>query len=84
MCYATNYSLSAFSKNNFLEQIVFEPTRITEDTENILDLLLSNKQTLVNRVEVMHGISEHEAIYVESSLRPARKVIFIIGLTSSQ
>ena len=52
--------------------MVTEPTRITEDTENILDLFFSNNPSLVNRVEVIPGISDHETVYVESSLRPAK------------
>ena len=52
--------------------MVIEPTRITEDTENILDLFFSNNSSLMNRVEVIPGISDHETVYVESSLRPAK------------
>ena len=54
--------------------MVSEPTRITEDTANVLDLFFSNNESLVNRVEVIPGISDHEAVYVESSLRPAKAV----------
>ena len=60
------------AKDNYLEQMVIEPTRITEDTENVLDLFFSNNSSLVNRVEVIPGISDHETVYVESSLRPAK------------
>ena len=62
------------SKDYFLDQMVSEPTRITEDTANVLDLFFSNNESLVNRVEVIPGISDHEAVYVESSLRPAKAV----------
>ena len=41
--------------DNFLEQMVTEPTRITEDIENVLDLFFSNNPSLVNRVEVIPG-----------------------------
>ena len=51
-----------------------EPTRITEDTENILDLFFCNNLTLVNRVETIPGIFDHECVYVESSLRPSKTV----------
>ena len=64
--------LLTVAKDNFLEQMVSEPTRITEDTENVLDLSFSNNSSLVNRVEVIPGISDHETVYVESSLRPAK------------
>ena len=64
--------LLRISKDNFFDQLVLEPTRITEDTANILDLFFSNNQSLVNRVNIIPGISDHEVVYVESSLRPSR------------
>ena len=64
--------LLTLAKDNYLEQMVIEPTRITEDTENVLDLFFSNNSSLVNRVEVIPGLSDHEIVYVESSLRPAK------------
>ena len=48
--------------------MVTQPTRITEDTENILDLFFCNNSTLVNCVEVISGISDHECVYFESGL----------------
>ena len=54
--------------------MVLEPTRITEDTANILDLFFSNNQSLVNRVDIIPGISDHEVVYVESNLRPSRAI----------
>ena len=68
------HQLLKISKDHFLDQLVLEPTRITEDTGNTLDLFFSNNQSLVNRVEVIPGISDHETVYVESSLRPAKIV----------
>ena len=32
------------------------------------------KSTLVNRVEVIPGISDHDRVYVESSLRPSKNI----------
>ena len=64
--------LLSVAKDNFLEQMVMESTRITEDTENVLDLFFSNNPSLVNRVEVIPGISDHETIYIESSLSPSK------------
>ena len=64
--------LLTITKDHFLDQLVTEPTRITENTENILDLFFCNNPSLVNRVEVIPGISDHEAVYAESSLRPAK------------
>jgi hypothetical protein len=50
--------------------MVKSPTHYTDTTEAILDLFLTNNATLVNKVEVIPGISDHEAVYIESSLRP--------------
>ena len=56
--------------DRFLQQLVNQPTRITETKENILDLFFCNNSSLVNTVEVIPGISDHEAVYIEASLRP--------------
>ena len=58
------------STDRFLQQLVSQPTRITETKENILDLFFCNNRSLVNTVEVIPGISDHEAVYIEASLRP--------------
>ena len=56
-----------------------DPTRITETTSNILELFFTSDQTLINKIEIIPGISDHEAVYIESSLKsmkvksPARK-----------
>jgi hypothetical protein len=50
--------------------MVKSPTHYTDSTEAILDLFLTNNATLVNKVEVIPGISDHETVYIESSLRP--------------
>ena len=51
--------------DRFLQQLVSQPTRITETTENTLNLFFCN-----NTVEVISSISDHEAVYIEASLRP--------------
>ena len=56
--------------DRFLQQLVNQPTRITETMENILDLFFCNNSSLVNTVEVIPGISDHEAVYIEASLHP--------------
>ena len=50
--------------------MVSQPTRITETTENILDLFFTNNSSLINTAEVIPGISDHEAVFIEASLRP--------------
>ena len=44
-----------------LEQLVEEPTR----EENTLDLIISNCPQLIQRVEVLPGLSDHAAVYCE-------------------
>ena len=58
------------TNNRFLQQLVTEPTRIIETTESILDLFFTNNSSLISNVEVIPGISDHEAVYIEPSLRP--------------
>ena len=76
--YASYSSISnqllSIAKDSFLEQIVAQPTRITETTSNILDLFFTSNPTLINKVEVIPGIGDHEAVFIESSLRPMRFV----------
>ena len=70
---ATQYTqLLTVVKDAFLDQIVSTPTRITESTSNLLDLFLTNNRTLINKCEVVPGIGDHEAVYVESSMRPMK------------
>ena len=52
------HQLLNIAKVYFLDQMVLEPTKTTEDTANILDLFFSNEQPLVNRVEVIY---DHKA-----------------------
>ena len=59
-------------KDAFLEQMISSFMNITVYSSNLLDLLLTNNRTLVNKCEVIHGIWDHEAIYVESSMRPMK------------
>ena len=53
-----------------LTQTIMDPTRITQYTESTTELFFTNNPTLVNSVKVIPGIGDHEAVYVESSLRP--------------
>ena len=58
------------ANDRFLQQVVTEPTRITETTSSTLDLFFTNNSTLVVNSEVIPSMSDHEAIYIEASLRP--------------
>ena len=49
-----------------LQQMVDFPTR----GENILDLYFTNRPTLVCKVAPLPGLSDHDVVYVESTLKP--------------
>ena len=63
-------TLLNIANDRFLQQVVTEPTRITETTSSTLDLFFTKNSTLVANSEVIPSISDHEAIYIEASLRP--------------
>ena len=50
------------------QPVLGEPTTITETKSSTLDLFLTNC-TLVKQVRVIPGISDHEAVFIKSSLR---------------
>ncbi|CAC5374926.1 unnamed protein product [Mytilus coruscus] len=54
------------------EQVVTTPTHYTETSQSILDLFFTNNSSLVNKTEVIPGISDHEIVYIESNLKPRR------------
>ena len=63
----------SYNYDNDLDQVVTEPTRVTETTLSILDLsFFTSNQTLISKVEVIPGSSDHEAVFIESSPRPMR------------
>jgi hypothetical protein len=74
--YATHarqcHQLLTISQDHHLHQMVNEPTRITEDGASTLDLFLTNNSTLINHVNVIPGISDHEAVFIEANLKPTR------------
>ena len=49
-----------------LIQVVDKPTR----QEHVLDLLAVNNPTLVNRVEIILGISDHDVVFVKIDINP--------------
>ena len=58
------HQLLEISKNSMLDQLVLEPTRITETQANILDLCFTNNETLVNQVRTIPGMSDHESVFI--------------------
>ncbi|CAG2220727.1 unnamed protein product [Mytilus edulis] len=59
-------------QDNYLEQVVTKPTHYTETSQSTLDLFFTNNSSLVNKTEVIPGISDHEIVYIESNLKPRR------------
>ena len=66
-------TLFDIARDNFLVQAVTAPTRITEFSSSMLDLFFTNNISLVTKCEVIPGLGDHEAVFIESSLRPERK-----------
>ena len=58
-----------FCDNNLM-QLVKEPTRET----NTLDLLVTNNPTLINRTQVLPGISDHDVVFTEIDVSPKKNV----------
>ena len=52
-----------------LEQMVLEPTR----EKNILDIVLTNSPDLIPRLEVIPGLSDHDIVFFEFSVKLDRK-----------
>ena len=52
-----------------MEQTVTTPTRTTTYISNIF---FTNNKTLVNKCEVLPGIGDHDAVFIESSMRPTK------------
>ena len=60
------------AKDFYLDQMITEPTSITETTANTLELFFTSDPTLINKVETIPGISDQEAVFIKSSLRPMK------------
>lgn len=54
----------------FRDQVVIESTRIKEATSYTFDHFFTTYHSLINKVEVILGISDHETIFTEASLKP--------------
>jgi hypothetical protein len=51
-----------------LIQLVQKPTRLN----NILDLMITNNPSIVNRTEILPGISDHDAVFCEIDINPSK------------
>jgi len=61
--------LIEISQDHGLTQIVNKPTRSTPETENILDLFFSNQPDMINRHDVIPGLSDHDIPLLDISTR---------------
>ena len=61
-------------QNYYLEQVVTKPTHITATSESTLDLFFTSNSSLINKIEVIPGISDYDIVYIEANLKP-RKVV---------
>ena len=61
-----------------LSQLIDKPTRITANSATLLDLLITNKESSVNYIEVLPGpIADHEAISFSLNIsKPKRAPIY--------
>ena len=64
-----HYRFRDFLHDQGMEQMVTEPSR----GENTLDLFITNNPNLVPRVEVVMGISDHDAVYAEFKTTAERR-----------
>ena len=51
------------------EQIVDFPTR----RENLLDIFITNRPSLLNKCTPIPGLSDHDIVFVDSNITPARQ-----------
>ena len=65
--YSTNCALTSllkdFSRSCNLKQLIDKPTRITETTSSIIDLIFTNSNKILEYGSITCGISDHNIIY---------------------
>ena len=61
--------LIEISDDHSLTQIVNKPTQSTPDTENILDLFFSNYPDMIQRHDVIPGLSDHDIPFLDVSTK---------------
>jgi len=55
--------------DNGLAQIVQKPTR----QRNVLDLIVTNKPNQLDRVQILPGIGDHNAVFCDFDVSPSRR-----------
>ena len=75
---------------NCLFQHVIEPTRTTETSSNILDLVFSTEPSKVSDIHIVPGVSDHDAVIFRLSCgkkqvvqeKKREKFTYVVKLTS--
>eukprot|EP00745_Piridium_sociabile_P038619 TRINITY_DN7074_c0_g1_i3.p1 TRINITY_DN7074_c0_g1~~TRINITY_DN7074_c0_g1_i3.p1 ORF type:complete len:816 (+),score=128.54 TRINITY_DN7074_c0_g1_i3:312-2759(+) len=63
-----NRQLLETINNCNMEQMVSSPTR----KDNILDIFMTNRPSLINKCETLPGISDHDVVYIDSDIEAQR------------
>ena len=69
---SSHRNLVDIANKHFLSQHVLEPTRITETTATILDLLFGSIPSSIQNVEVMPAISDHKTVVCTVKTNPTQ------------
>lgn len=64
-----HYKFGEILDNNGLTQVVEESTR----ENNILDLIITNNPTRINRLDIIPGVSDHDIVYTEIDASPIKR-----------
>lgn len=59
--------------NFSLTQLVLEPTRVTEDTSNVLDLILTSHPDSLSSITYLREVSDHKVIHATFTFQPIPK-----------
>ncbi|XP_045542568.1 uncharacterized protein LOC123723550 [Papilio machaon] len=73
---ANTIKFSTFLKQRNLHQLVQEPTRITETTSTLIDLVITDTPTLHDNTVVIHNpsLSDHAVIFSELKIKRNREI----------
>ena len=65
-------------KNLKLEQLINQPTRITQSSTSLIDLMITNNKNMITLLDVLPGpVADHEAIAVTLNIKkPKRPPVF--------
>ena len=81
-CSSNSERLLEITDEHGLTQLVHEPTRRQWEAHNIIDLVLTNNDKIINNVRVIPGISDHDMLLFEINLacrkkKPVKRKIYV-------